>query len=155
MLTCMWIGFFTKQKCYLAVGQKYLKKPRVSILHLASPKLNCCSPSPGLLPEFQSSQLRRSYSLTWVVFFLPLSIPVYDRSPFTERYLFCCLVPAVGWEKLYCLAFLYFIQGGLHEGLESLYCQLCFDPHLQLQFHMKRSRESKSNTAAEWGSLPA
>lgn len=136
MLTCMWIGFFTIQKCYLAVGQKHLKKPRVSTLHLSSPKLNGCSPFPLLLLEFQSRQLSRSYSLTWLVFFLPPSTSLCDQSPFAKRYLFCCLAPAVGWEKLYCLAFLYFIQGGLHEGLGSLYCQLRFDPHPQLQFHM-------------------
>lgn len=52
--------FFTVLKCYLAVGQKHLKKSRVSVLHSASPDHSAEWLFPLLLPQFHPRQRRKA-----------------------------------------------------------------------------------------------
>lgn len=137
------ISLFMVLRSYLAVGQKHLKESRVSTLQISKSPVEW-DLFPVLLPQFQPKQPRTSAGQR----LLPSRICNLRGSLWLHG---ACFAGADS-QKLPCPAFLSLIHG----DLESFYCQLCSDPHPQLQFHMEVGtvQRKQISAAVEGGSLP-
>lgn len=144
MPTCICILFLAVLKCYLAVGQKSLRKSRIPLLHLASAKHRTSAGwFPLLLPKFQHRQLRRNQPLTWNPFFLPPPPSLDGQSPFAKSSLFCFLLPC---RKTALHVSVRYLQRSLWKSGVSLLLAMFWYPSTAIIPHGDKKKKKRKQT---------